>query len=485
MGWGVIDSAVSNLTDSPQNSIKYSDAFIAIETEPPPVANHTSPLDLIRTSMTGKCHTRGRGQLRDKYPGGPSEVRRPFMGLQLKAERHAFLQVYAQDGSVIPLYNQVGGWSGAKESQDKTPGEGQLEKAQHFTDFLITSVQEQRTEKVQVVETFGEDYLYATGSRPQVLAVSGYLCNSTDFPWRAQFWSNYNRYLRGSKLLENKYTAYFGWDDIMVEGYILSAGASETAQNQDIVNFNFSFLVTDYISLAEMSFDNILRNLERTDLPAFWEVTQRGEPRIYSDNNIVLTSEGMRARQRFIQLSGKIGPFADLLRVNPALIDQLVGDPTQYLSELGKRAAGTFADKGIDLIWDGLGKKYDKAMQLKNQSCSKSGLTGKMLYEEGWQTATGWINKMLTIMERTGVPVPDNWPTMWWDLKRLMTNPLTFLEIVTARTAGDKGFAAIGAIAASVLAGAFVIDFASTFVPAGSTLTAMKSGTNVAKDAIF
>jgi len=487
MAWGEVPLLTD--ADSP-TKVVYEDSFIAIETEPAPVAGGTSPLDLLHVAYTGKCAPRVRGHMRQKFPGGPQQVRRPAVGLSLKAERHAFLQVYRSDGTVVPLYNQVGGWYAPADKQDAFPGETELHKSAHYTDFMVTSVQEQRAEKIQVVETFGEDYLYATGSRPQIISVVGYLCNSVDFPWRAEFWSNYNRYFRGTKLLENRYSAYFGWDDILVEGYLLSAGASESADNQDIVHFNFNFLVTDYISLAEMNFESILANLEKSSAaPAFWEMTQRGEPLIYSDNAAILTSEGMRARQRFIQLSNlpAIGPFAELLKVNPALIEQIVGDPTSYLKELGTRATGALAAKGKDLIFEELGGAYDQAMYLKDQSCSKTDLTGRMLYEEGWKTATGWIRKILTILERVGTPVPAAWPTMWWDLKYLLNNPLNFLEVFLKRSnKGDKGFAVIGAIAAATMAGAFVYDFADSFSPAGSTLsTTGKAYSDTAKSAFF
>lgn len=488
MAWGVPDSSMSGLAGTAGKSAPYDDVFIAIETEPQPVAGGTSPLDVLRSAFTGKCTDRVRGHLRQKFPGGPSQVRRPSMGLEVKAERHAFLQVFNSSGLPVPLYNQVGGWHAPKEKQDMFPGEQELQKSEHYTDFMITSVQEQRHEKIQIVETFGEDYIYATGQRPQVLAVTGYLCNSADFPWRAEFWSNYNRYLRGSRLIENRYSAYFGWDDIICEGFLMSAGASESAETPDIVIFNFTFLVVDYISLAEMSFQSILQNLERTDTSAFWELTQRGEPRIYTDNNIVLTSEGMRARQRFAQAAGipGLGPFMELLRVNPALIDQLVSDPKAYLAILGKQTLGKVLDKGQDLLWEHLGSNYDQAMLLKSQSCSRSSLTGRMLFEEGWKTATGWIRKILSIMERVGVPVAPGWPTMWWDLKYSLAEPLNFLKVICVNVGGksttdNKIFAGIGVLAAAVLAGAFVVDFAASFVPAGSTLTAMNSGTSVAK----
>jgi len=496
MVWGVPDSVpslVPGTDDSQTASPLYSDIFISIETEPAPIAGGTSPLELLRNSLTGTCKQRVRGHMKAKYPGGPTEVRRPLPGLSLKAERHAFLQVYGKDGQVIPLYNQVGGWNVPAAKQDDFPGETAKHKSDHFTDFLVTGVQEQRAEKIQIVETFGEDYLYATGSRPQILSVTGYLCNSSDFPWRAEFWSNYNRYLRGSKLLENKYVAYFGWDDIIVEGYLMSAGAAESADRQDLVNFNFNFLVTDYISLAEMSFDHILQNLERTDNPAFWELTQRGDHQIYTDNNIVLTSEGMRARQRFMELlnGGVGGPLLQILQVNPALAAQMINSPEQFLQDFGAMATQKLQSKGNDLIWETLA--YGQNRTSKTLACSKSDLTTKQLYEEGWQTATGWIRKLLNIMQRAQVVDVDaiGWPTMYWDLRYMLTSPLSFLDIVASQTADSDGgspvYSLIGAIAGTMLATSFAVDVIASFVPAGNQLTTTGTGQlgQAAANAIF
>ena len=473
MVWGVPDLAVQG---QQVENLKYSDIFIAIETEPAAIAGGTSPLELLRNATGGACKQSNRGQLRNKFPGGPEFVRRPAMGLSLKAERHAFLQVYDKNGQTIPLYNQVGGWNAPTVKQDNNPGETSMAKSDHYTDFLITSVQEQRAEKIQIVETFGEDYLYATGQRPQIISVSGYLCNSSDFPWRAEFWSNYNRYLRGSKLLENKYSAYVGWDDIIVEGYLMSAGAVESADRQDVVNFNFNFLVTDYISLAAMSFDSILQNLERTDNPAFWELTQRGEQQIYSDNKIVLTSQGMRARQRFMDFRDQpLGPIMELLRVNPELAAQMIHDPMGALEGYGAIATQKLQAKGNELLFEALA---GPSTRMSNTlSCSKSDLTNAMLVKEGWQTATGWIRKLLTTMEISGVPPSPGWPTMWWDLKYMLTDPLNFLDIIATRTAKDDGtkpvYSAIGIIAGVFLASSFAVDIAASFIPAGNQLTTL------------
>ena len=49
-----------------------------------------------------------------------------------------------------------------------------------WTDWILQGVREARMEKTQVVETFGDSYLYAFGEKPRVLAFQGLLMNTAD-----------------------------------------------------------------------------------------------------------------------------------------------------------------------------------------------------------------------------------------------------------------------------------------------------------------
>ena len=160
------------------------------------------------------------------------DVRRPTSGLVLKQDTVAGLLVQDAKGNTQPLY------SSGNLGADGKPKEGRL-----WTDFTLQQVVESRSEKMQMVETFGEDYVFFYGERPRVLQCSGVLVNTEDFNWRAEFWWNYDRYLRGSKLVESNSIAYLTWEDVIVQGYLFNANAVDSAQNPHQIPFSFSMLV--------------------------------------------------------------------------------------------------------------------------------------------------------------------------------------------------------------------------------------------------
>lgn len=119
-----------------------------------------------------------------------------------------------------------------------------------WTDWILQAVREQRVEKTQVVETFGDTYLYAFGERPRALEFKGLLMNTLDYNWRALFWENWDKFFRATRLIEQNCRMYIGWDDIIVEGYPLNAAAAETSDSPNAMTFQFTFYVTNYINTS-------------------------------------------------------------------------------------------------------------------------------------------------------------------------------------------------------------------------------------------
>jgi len=79
-----------------------------------------------------------------KRGAGADSVRRPLRGMEIKDNTHAVIRIMTATGENIPLVTSS--YKGGK-------GEA-------FTNFILQSVQEVREEKAQVVETFGEDYVF-------------------------------------------------------------------------------------------------------------------------------------------------------------------------------------------------------------------------------------------------------------------------------------------------------------------------------------
>ncbi len=183
------------------------------------------------------------------------EVTRPA-GISVRPNTYATAQVIDSTGRVRKILNS---WQPPTYSADVPTALRQKKQSlphlsaqsqNAWTDWLLTSVQESRVEKVQIVETFGDTYVYAFGERPRTLQFTGKLVNSIDYPWKAVFWENWENYFRATKLVEQDARMYISFDDVLVEGYPLQAAVHQDANEPNACSFQFSFLVTRYTNLT-------------------------------------------------------------------------------------------------------------------------------------------------------------------------------------------------------------------------------------------
>lgn len=165
---------------------------------------------------------------------GTSQARRPLRGLEVKDDTYAILKVVQSDGTEIPLLDS-GSFSGTSTS---------------YTNFILQSVEEARMEKHQIIETFGEPYIFFFGESPRFLDVTAILVDSMDFNWYAEFWENYNRYLRGTKSVEMGARTYLFYDDNIVEGYMLMARARKTSELPLQAQLSFRLYLTNYSNIT-------------------------------------------------------------------------------------------------------------------------------------------------------------------------------------------------------------------------------------------
>lgn len=187
-----------------------------------------------------------------------SGVRRPFRGIEIKDDTYGIIRVMKANGDEIPLVD-AGGPHAPKET-DSTGSKGNERSGytttNNYSNFIIQQVQDSRQEKQQILETFGDSYVFFFGERPRVLSVSGLLMNTRDFNWRTEFWYNYENTLRGTKLVELGARVYLHWDDIVVEGYILEAMARDDANTPYHIPFTFQMFVTNHTYLSQVGDDN-------------------------------------------------------------------------------------------------------------------------------------------------------------------------------------------------------------------------------------
>lgn len=188
-------------------------------------------------------------------------VRRPLRGIEIKDDTYAIIKVLRSDGKEVPLVD-----SGSKVTARSLGIRGDVPELRevppagstfNYSNFIAQQVIDARSEKSQVVETFGEPYIFFYGEKPRIMQVQGLLMNTADFNWKNEFWKNYETYLRGTKLVELDARIYFYFDDQIVEGYMLDASASHSADFPYHVPFQFTLFVTahTYIGLLSGSSD--------------------------------------------------------------------------------------------------------------------------------------------------------------------------------------------------------------------------------------
>lgn len=175
-----------------------------------------------------------------------SPVRRPLRGIEIKDDRYATLRVIKSDGTDIPFLD-----SGSTTAASSTSAATSIV----YSNFLLQNVADVRQEKSQLMETFGDTYVFFFGERPRILQVSGLLFNTLDFNWRSEFWRNYEKVFRGTKLVEQNARLYLHWDDIIVEGYVLGAQAQDVADLPYHIPFSFTLFVTNHTYLSAIGDD--------------------------------------------------------------------------------------------------------------------------------------------------------------------------------------------------------------------------------------
>jgi hypothetical protein len=196
--------------------------------------------------------------LRNEFLDPWAGVRRPLRGIEIKDDTYGQIRVIDSDGLVLPLTDAGGPNSSTSKSGQAGSGvaydQGNYPRAHtyDYSNFIIQRVEDNRQEKSQILETFGDSYIFFFGERPRVLSVSGLLFNTRDFNWRAEFWYNYENLLRGTQLVKRGARIYLHWDDIIVEGYMLGANATDDASMPYHIPFNFQLFVTSHMYLSQV-----------------------------------------------------------------------------------------------------------------------------------------------------------------------------------------------------------------------------------------
>lgn len=279
---------------------------VFIETQTDPFAgNRIAEADRLRTS---------------RNPGG---VRRPVRGIEIKEDTYAVLRVLKADGEYVNVIDAAG---------NVLEGESSVARTNQYTNFFIQQVAEERHEKKQLVETFGDAFIFFFGESPRVTQVSGVLLNSADFNWRNEFWANYERYFRGTRLVEQNARLYLIYDDLIIEGYMLSAQAQDSASTPNLVQFNFTMFVTGYSTISALGDPNYptpTGDLDYTQVSTYGEAVSRAK-----SNRAILKETNTEIARRNLRRSG--GPiFGSASRLAAGIRNQTLNPDPSIAGTIG------------------------------------------------------------------------------------------------------------------------------------------------------
>jgi len=161
-----------------------------------------------------------------------------------------------------------------------------------YTKFFLESVSEAHQERSQVVETFGEFYVFFFGERPPVYTFAGTLMNTKYANWTQDFMFYYDKFLRGTKSVENNARIVLTYGGRQIEGFILGVSTQTAAQSENGTQFSFQVLVIDRKVLqlsadfglvesngqfnSDASFLGLLSkfNLSRPEISKAWNTTK-------------------------------------------------------------------------------------------------------------------------------------------------------------------------------------------------------------------
>lgn len=189
-----------------------------------------------------------------------NHIRRPVRGIAIKEDTFATLRVVAGNGKTVPI---IDAGSRRKDAGTNRIFEVDGKRATDvYSNFLIQNVNEERAEKHQILETFGEPFVFFFGERARMITFSGILLNTFDFNWEAEWWHNYDNFLRGTRCVENDARVFLSFDETLVTGYITMAAASKNAQDKNFVNFQFGMFVTGYTNFSKIGNPNALPGLD-------------------------------------------------------------------------------------------------------------------------------------------------------------------------------------------------------------------------------
>jgi len=209
-------------------------------------------------------------------------ARRPYDGTLPRPGSPARLSVVTYDGKLVPLIKAPSG------------------STKYYTDFTLSTWQYSPTERQQITESFGVDFLKVFGKRPDFVSFGGILVDTPDFNWKSAFLHNWDTTLRATRLVELNARVVITVEDLVMEGYFLKLNLSKQAGNPKIVGFQASF----YAKSIQITDPNIISSDVGVRLQAFREEARQQEKERLR-NSVRITEAASKMFDDIQKLAGK------------------------------------------------------------------------------------------------------------------------------------------------------------------------------------
>lgn len=134
-----------------------------------------------------------------------------------------------------------------------------------YFEFFLQSADESFEERFQIVETLGDNYaVFGIGRKPRIFNFAGALLNSVENDWRVNFIYLFQQYISISRLAKfrgtkTKNVVTLKYDSVFLQGAILNLRTALRADNELVVPFSFTMLVTNwnFVDLTKLNADKL------------------------------------------------------------------------------------------------------------------------------------------------------------------------------------------------------------------------------------
>ncbi len=226
-------------------------------------------------------------------------------------------------------------------------------------DFILESSEEASQEKMQIMETFDDFYIFFYGRKPKIYSYAGKLLNFQNLPWKDTFIGFYEMY-SGTPAVNKYYICWLSYDEKVYKGYIINFRRAQSAMNINIVAFAFDFIVIGDENPYQGTPSFVMQEEESTEI--------EGDSNI-SENEVLSLKEEINEHDRNVAMLNTpvyISPVASSsLNPSMATLEEL-----QAADVIGKNNAlsvqHAMKDKDITIdFMDGLEDMADKRIAIQ------------------------------------------------------------------------------------------------------------------------